>query len=583
MRGQSTSNRVLIIDEILVFICSLAEKPDLLSLLTVSRGFFHCAASRIWRDVPSVKPLLKLLPNLEHTSTNHKELAVCTNNLKIGIFVFISSWSQKRQLSNWLPQLPRLDVYATFVKKLEIDLGDAADSPTWEILLALVQDRPLLPNLQTLALRSLSGGQHNSALTVRCAEAFLCPSLVAISFSDTYILWLNPILALQMLRSIADTSRHIQNLEIFPGSRTYPENLLEFGTFSNGVILRDVVRLQNLRTIASSGAMLDSGVLQLLGDLPHLQSIKIWTVSYPYHDRGEEEILVDNLDLSINSFPALQHISLERVPASVISKLWRTPLLVHRLVSIHITPKDEEEDEDEVGATFNNLICTICQGSPQTKELFFCCSEMGGLEISAAVTNCLQQLPLQRLWMIDTMMPSTALDFRPLAVALPKVEYLDAPLMGLNFSDLIEVARHMPKLQFLSVSLYEPGWPGALDPRLVTPSPSTFCLASRWEFSESFEDDPDLLEDFDGYLDIMARCVLLLGHSRKHTYLFDRNLHTLWPQGVRCDVSDKLGGWTGDVDLERLEQLNQKLMVLRPSTELELPSEDSYLAHWLYR
>jgi hypothetical protein len=401
-------------------------------------------------------------------------------------------------------QLSRFKIYAPLVRKLRLDIASNESKPNWEAILAAMPNRPLLPGLRTLALHAKYSQQQESSEIVACIDAFLCQSLLDIHTSTNDLVWLNPFHASWLLHRIAETSRGIQTLQIFISSRAHPENVPPLSPYSKSAPFACIGLFRDLRSLRGTSMILDSGVLRLLGDLPRLESLMVWATSELHHRRQEHEISIADLDLTAYSFLALRHLAIYDVSSSVISQLWQTPCLVQRLVSIHI----RFPFTTEAHSLLCELICFICQNSLQTTQLDLDLQEIEEVVMSPTVVPCLKQLPLRRLRMIEVISPTTFSNFEPMALALPNLEYLDVSATCLDFQDLVLVAKHMPRLQFLAVNLSMFDWPSELDPRSVTPSPSKFCLASGYQFSEDFSDDDfDDDENLEDYLWTMARWV----------------------------------------------------------------------------
>lgn len=121
---------------------------------------------------------------------------------------------------------------------------------------------------------------------------------------------------------------------MLPGSSQYPDNLRLSGKYSVASLFSPISQFHNLRILYSSSVVLNPGILQVLGDLPHLESLTAYSVSNKgYLDNmqievEDNEILIASLTLPGHSFPALQNLEIDCVPGEVISKLWQTPPLV---------------------------------------------------------------------------------------------------------------------------------------------------------------------------------------------------------------------------------------------------------------
>jgi hypothetical protein len=482
MQNTPVARPISTIHDIIVIICGFAEKSDLVNVLTVSHSFFRCAAPQIWKDVPGIKPLFNLLPDVKR-EVQRPEMPVAIVSIKPVLCVVNHEFDSRHRYPQQMnqDQLSRFDTYAHLVKTIDLDFALPGAAAQCGVVLTTVLRRPLLPNLRELAVYAPPWQSQSSEIVVICAEAFLCTTLAGLRMSRPAAVWLNPWLTARLLQNMSNTSPNIETLEIFPGSKLYPKNVLEQGEYSDALLFAPIALFQNLRVLNSSSALLDPEVLQSLGSLPQLESIAIHTISVAGWPQLEHEMSAFDLDLPAHSFPALRHLGIGLAPPSVISKLWCTSALVCQLVSIHIVLCVDTED------SLYELVCAIFQGSPQLIEIDLRVPTIGLVRSGPprTVLGYLRLLPLQRLRITGTNTWGVFGNLEHLALALPNVVYLDVPEMWFDFDDFLLVAKHMPRLQYLAVGAIASGsWPTLPGTVLETTSPSTFCLAADFHYTK---------------------------------------------------------------------------------------------------
>jgi hypothetical protein len=277
-------------------------------------------------------------------------------------------------------QLSRFNTYAPFVRKLRLHITPDENEPNWDVVLAAVPNRPLLPGLRTLEWYTKHRQQQEGSKIVACIDPFLCESLLDIRTSAIQFVCLNPLHASQLLQRIAATSRGIQTLQIFINHPVHPENISPPGSYSKSFFAH-IGLFHDLRVLRTTTLMLDPGMLQLLGELPRLDSL---TVSALTELQRRANTSATDLELTAYSFPALRHLALYDVSSSTISQLWQIPSLVRRLVAIDIKLP---LSSGRARSLICELICSICQNSPQTVQLHIDLREIGHVVISSAVVS----------------------------------------------------------------------------------------------------------------------------------------------------------------------------------------------------
>ncbi|KAF8593325.1 hypothetical protein BDV93DRAFT_516654 [Ceratobasidium sp. AG-I] len=524
--------RVFEVPELVGMICGFMEKRNLVKLLTVSQPFFHCIVSHVWKEVIGISKLLVLLPSSgpdELSATSFDDVRPC-NQLR----------------------LARFNIYAPYVQRLESNTKNDLGSLGWDLLLSRVPTRPVLPNLRALTINPCFA--QNSARFIDYIHSFLCPTLSDVRTSLHWNPWMNPLGARDLLVRMAAICPGLTKLNIIPKISHHPDSLLKLGLYSPASLFAPISQFQDLCVLYSSSAMLNPDTLRLLGDLPHLESLGAYSVSIDEEgdeDADEVESPIASLTLPEHSFPALRHLEIDHVPATVVSKIWQTPPLVRNLVSVKVqfTPSDT--------ALLDNLICVICRGSPQTTNLELDLSQIQDVELSSTVMEHFQRLPLRRVRIRDAYASC-----EPLALALPNVEYLDINGMRLSFDELTVIAKHMSELQYLSVGLYL--WAMSGNPTFLheSSSPSS-CQVDSWFAFESLLHVTD--PDFDEHIENIAR-----------------GLQSLWPRGVRCAFWSLGKDLRRKRDIEILERVNDRIRTLSGASVLDIPTAEESASHWLY-
>ncbi|KAG8765402.1 hypothetical protein FRC12_007506 [Ceratobasidium sp. 428] len=517
------------ISDIVALICGYLESRDLVNLLTVSRP----------------QPLMGLLLDVSWDEVSEQ----------------LGNPGQLDQQS-----LLRFDLYAPLVRKIDVNPTEEEKKLAWRFLLRRVPRRPLLPGLRRLALGVGCGQRYEPLEALMCTLVLLCPSLVEICGTPYYDAWIEPPLVSLLLQGLVHTAPDMERLRLLALSQKQIP-YVKSSLFSN------LAALRSLRILHCSTAMIDSPVMLLLGTLPELESLQVNApaapdgLDDPERDNGdpEDDLSLDDLILPPHSFHSLRHLNLQFLPCGVVSQLWRSTPLVRQLISVHVRfhPDDAAEGDSTM---INSTICDICKGSPDTIELCLDGYDIQFIEISPAAIDCLKQLPLRRLQLLEVHLPASLGPGTGLLVtAVPNVEYLEIDKMDATFDDLVLIARHLPKLQFLVANVVLTDWPFDLEEWSITPSPSMLRLGSEFMFSnqvDGFDLDED--ENMEDYVDLMAQ-----------------HLHTLWPNGISCE-RETTGEPREDLDNECFDLLTSKLKALNPPG-LELPARKIYEATWLYK
>ncbi|KAG8703124.1 hypothetical protein FRC08_003062 [Ceratobasidium sp. 394] len=529
-KDSDSPHSALTIDE-LIPICDFLERPDLAPLLTVSRSLFYHAAPRVWLEILGAQPLLNLLPESTVEVEDYENL-------------------YKHKPLDAL-QLSRFNMYAPFVRI--VNETGASAIWEWESLAARIAARPLLPNLFRLSLDHLRGMYIENPRLLPCVAALSSSKLVEFRMPILGIIFVSPHHASQIIQCIAHSSHNLQRLHlVFGGQQGAVDR------FQLGALLAPIALCYNLRFLKSSHAILDSRILWLLGSLPQLESIAIWS-KFPEMELANV-VSIDDLVLPVDSFPALRHLAISQVSRRQLKKLWETPALVQGLVSTQIT----------FGLRYEpHSLENICQGSPHLTELNIdtaCGNWPGALHTTSTY---MRALPLRRLKLNSLALLLSSI-YEPLISALPNVTYLELSPSHIDFVSLVLIASNMPFLQYLNADFHINYWPAMLSGESSANSPSTLCLVCDFVGDTYFVRPSKPMVGFDWRPAPDVPLVLIVA----------RVLHLLWPNGVRCEPRNDAGHPSKHVEL--VEMLSHELQALHSPTEGRPLSSKTHQKSWLY-
>ncbi|KAG9096682.1 hypothetical protein FS749_007978 [Ceratobasidium sp. UAMH 11750] len=535
MQRSPSSNSLVLAYDIIVMICAYIKDPDLAGLLTVSRGFFRCVVPRIWRRLPDAQPLLSLIPTECFEAKTSAQLIDLPED---------ESW------------LARFDLYAPFVKQLHLEPSSNNKEPNWRSISNAVARRPLLPNLCQLILDVASKLKYlprgfGSSEDLEGINAFISPSLLDIRLPSGLSSWLVPNTASRLLKNIVDTAE-LKVLHIY----------VHVGMGNPDSAFQTLSRFQHLRALKCTTAMVDCEKLRLLGTLPRLESLQIVSPGEWHVSEDEDEDPPGNWVLPATSFPMLRHLSAHELPDSMIVRFWRLTSFIQPLVSLGAKFRSETSSQD--------VICNIFKGSPRLQELSLDLSDLNDPEVPAAAIDHIKKLPLQRLRILGPDIN----ELTPLTLDMVNLEYLELDNYAyLTIDDMISIAKHMPKLRFLSLGYlnFDRSWElesWNVESDLATPSPSTLCLVAEFRFNHSFMDwklfgkGSTTTEEIFGFI--------------------AQSLCTLWPRGVQCEDVRPDFILQRSADAGHLRTLNQKIVALNRLEGLELQSSESCRSSWMY-
>jgi hypothetical protein len=336
-------------------------------------------------------------------------------------------------------------------------------------------------------IRHRNTEEEEAVKITRYVEALLCPTLSDIRIAwDFDVLWINPVQATRLLVEMARICPNLNKLRIHVEESQYRDDLRSLGPYSPVNPLIPIPQFLNLRVLSTNSMVLDLDVLQLLGCLPRLECLKVYSgVDY-------DNVSIAGPELPPRSFPSLRHLEMNQVIGTVLSTLWRIAPLVQNLVSVAVNFCDASNE------SINRLICTICQGSLLLTDFKLNFGHVSDY-VNLAITTIdhFRQLPLEHVRIL-----SGYADCQHLASVLPNVECLWIDALIVRHQDLVLIPKYMPKLRYLAVRLDLEDWPFSL-PRHCS-SPVSCHIDSHFLFKR------EAGLDLDGYIALVARYVFIL-------------------------------------------------------------------------
>ncbi|CUA69821.1 hypothetical protein RSOLAG22IIIB_04074 [Rhizoctonia solani] len=426
---------ILDIPELVVLVCESAQPEDRARLLRVSKLFFYCTVPYIWNEIRGVTTLLKLIDGV--TITSEKTDFVCSNTVI--------------ELDEHL-DFTRFDFYAPLVHKLEVfhQRTETLTLNSWENLVA--RDKPLLPNLTRLSCREAPANQSHDSI-IQWVNIFLTPDLVELRVPNpngdicAMFAWLAPLLVSNMLQTVSTKCPSLKTLEVAPGTSSHNSPAIEFNVPLAAGLHEHIARFDSLRTLVTSAAALEPGMLVALSQLPKLEALSV--VSSHQH-----EPMIRIQPLGPNAFPVLERLELRRLSLSAITGLWYTPGLVSKLSSAVIAQPilDEFTPRNWAG----ELISHVCLQSPALQEFYldpyYYATQVVFLSHDNLKLLEEQQVPLKRITLCGTLVDRNV-GVQDLARAFPHLSVLRLPSWRVTWQEARDLVARLPNLHTLSVGL----------------------------------------------------------------------------------------------------------------------------------
>ncbi|KAG8771954.1 hypothetical protein FRC12_003319 [Ceratobasidium sp. 428] len=348
-------------------ICNFCDAPERVRISRLCHAAFQGAAPLIWKYVKGVHNFLALLPELEVTVyPNHH---TCNLHLQ-------ERWPKG---TNSKSATTRLQIYAASVKTLKVYSEPILyRSFHWPILAPYLQSQILLPSLRVLDVShsdGISAGHYS--LWVRMfacqslGEVILAPRL----FSYSEVVCGTSVGLEEMLDVVAEKSPHIWRLSVHPtfDCRSDDESqrdLLDAATHT-GPPFRSLQSLSRLTVLSCNTAMLVS-CLNLLGDLPQLESLTVWS-------GGRKDTSFEQEPLSDSSFPVLTHLNLnfkQSIDALELKSVLCMIPALRNLTALRFCMEMYKAITDE-NSWVQDLFLPSLKSLPRLGELYFNCFPEG--------------------------------------------------------------------------------------------------------------------------------------------------------------------------------------------------------------
>ncbi|KAG9122123.1 hypothetical protein FRC07_001633 [Ceratobasidium sp. 392] len=349
----------------------------------------------------------------------------------------------------------RFDYYSAFIRTFEVfeRRCDILVFDNWSILHSHIaaHGKPLLPHLVELACREAPSEQSHDTI-INWVNLFLTPDLLELRVPNpngdicAMFTWLAPTLVSNMLNNVSAKCPVLKTLEVSPGTNQ-PDAPIQFDIPIDTRLHEHIARFDSLRTLVTSAAALEPGMLLALAQLPRLEALSV--VSSHQH-----EPVMRLIPLPRHAFPALERLELRRLSLNAIMTLWYTTGLVEKLTSVVVAQPilDDWTPRNWAG----ELISHICRQSPHLLDFYldpyYYASQVVYLCQADLQLLQAQQVSLNSLTLCGTLMDRNVTN-QDFANAFPRLQVLRLPSWRLSWDVLRDLAARLPKLQTLSVSL----------------------------------------------------------------------------------------------------------------------------------
>lgn len=283
-------------------------------------------------------------------------------------------------------------------------------------LAGVTSDQPILPNLRNITI-SIDKKVRSEDWTL-FSELFLYPTLVEIQFRSDCMLqrYLDFDYSPPVAQRFFDICASLQVLEFHPSRDEFTNNKWSSLTCSpNAVVPRILNGFSALRSFNAATVILSSAVIEVLGNLPLLETLGIFDYR-PLNDTPPT--LYKHLKMHDSWFPVLRNLEIYNLHPQDISTVWNYLPLVQNLLSVMImcSPStldnsggSEEEDGNDVGSGdgrpsgqewVDGFIRNLPRASPRIEELELDFEYYESYPQPYSLSNTrryLQQLPLRKL------------------------------------------------------------------------------------------------------------------------------------------------------------------------------------------
>ncbi|KAG8698066.1 hypothetical protein FRC08_006162 [Ceratobasidium sp. 394] len=429
----TTARKVFGTPELLSLICDHSTRASCTRILRVDKAGFFTAVPFVWRDVQDVINLLALFPSV------------------------ILSFSASRTQTVTFPPITALDfsrfkLYAPYVKSVKVYPKQFFVISNWNVLNSALDQRPFLPKLQSLFIHTSWDVSRPSPL--HCAgwiNWFMSPSLTEIRLVHSTEIDPDGLMSLwevsAILQAITEGRPQLKRLTLPPcDSRVDNIRSEDTGLFLGLLRTRPfeqyLSQLHALCELEGSMLLLKSALIQTVGSLPHLKSLKL-------HRSCWESIPTD-MTFSPGAFPALESLALINFYETEVAAALDLIPVLSQLTRLELEVNVETEGNWLVTALFPRLErMTRLSVLHLTLELNFLSISRDYHNISnPAAMRVFSKLPLEEVKLGGLMINDSA----DLSAMFPSVKRLEIPDAEIHLHMLTPFAA-MPKLEQLTTSL----------------------------------------------------------------------------------------------------------------------------------
>ncbi|KAG9076023.1 hypothetical protein FS749_012250 [Ceratobasidium sp. UAMH 11750] len=338
------------IPELVRIICDFLGVKGCTNLLYLSRRAYAAALPIAWKEV-DFKSVLCLIPGMKvrRDDLNDPESSY--------IFDFPDTIDSIR-----------FDIHSPFVKTLRTSGPYIINFPDkWPSSSPGISSRPLLPNLEHLVVDTFGPAENDH---VKWIPKLLHPGLLGMEMftvdppnsrgqNDIHP-WVEYNTSIDLINHISRTCPRLETLRIFP------EGLLRFAR-GDGLdeAYAKIRNLQHLRSFTFSGTIVHEELLVVLGQLPHLETLKFcgdWVETWEYHDSV--------LDVPGESFVSLRHLHLNGLDEFTMDSVCNASPLFQHLVTAVIIFEDQRWDENRSDIARSKIaVQSLGQNSPHLENL----------------------------------------------------------------------------------------------------------------------------------------------------------------------------------------------------------------------
>ncbi|KAG9080177.1 hypothetical protein FS749_008104 [Ceratobasidium sp. UAMH 11750] len=443
----SKSHQVFSIPELASLVSSFSATQDCARLLRTCKLLYEVALPYVWEHVDGALHLLGLLESVyvgseEYLDEPYTEIALSNNFYRSNPFL---------RFNVYAPHVKSLDVYGRNRKLFKVK--------GWTVLISHARRRVLLPNLHTIILQPGFDDSYGPDQAMWIG-AFASPSLVNLLITPS-----NPFAvptvsyaaASFVLKHVTAHCPALQRLGLFPS-----KEMGGFGEEGESSFLaflfeepfyQYVAGVTGLRHLSGTLAWFEDTSLKIIGRLPHLETISIYSGFDEPGAHGE-------LEMADDFFPALRRLEVFHLdPWDIERVIGRKPLLKNLTtfcLEMDMNRIDgDEEAPDQLDWLINDVFPCLAN-APHLADLAIKVdpreeSESKVYEIGESVLAILSGLPLVSLLLDNIVLSDEYMNVDP-AATWPSLTRLQMPAHTASLAWLCRFAT-LPCLQHLELEL----------------------------------------------------------------------------------------------------------------------------------